>query len=319
MRDAQKRIADGQDGGLLLLAFEQALTAEIEGLRKKAFAAQERFYCFKHQIEDFGRADFRAEVQPERGAAAGTGQEPPRAVKASDGTKVGPAEKTTAGGDQLPKPGAPYLFALLPDGRYRITYAGKGDTLPGLAGLRVVEYLLKQPGKAVGVMAINRALHEGNPRAAGLGDAFAGAGEQRELDGFTADERQPPDPCSQEDLEKAREAVKSLEDQAEKAWTGGEHDKAEELDRKAEVGRKWVRRQERLTARKSRGQPDEHSEVQKVRVKLTNNFANALEKLRTEYGWSELADHLDEQIDRGSEWKYRPVAGVDWLFDAGVC
>jgi hypothetical protein len=57
MRDAEKLFAEGKDGGRLLLAFEQATKAEIEGLRKKAIAAQERFYCFKHQIEDFGRAE----------------------------------------------------------------------------------------------------------------------------------------------------------------------------------------------------------------------------------------------------------------------
>jgi hypothetical protein len=28
-----------------------------------------------------------------------------------------------------------------------------------------------------------------------------------------------------------------------------------------------------------------------------------------------LADHLEEQIDSGAEWKYRSVPGVTWAFD----
>ncbi len=114
------------------------MSAEMERLLKKAQVALDRYSCFKCQIERFGEAGAKAEVPPERDAKAGTGQEP---------ASVEAAARTAAGIDDPPDP-SPNLFARLPDGRYRIAYDGKEDTVPGLAGLRVVEYLLKQPGKA---------------------------------------------------------------------------------------------------------------------------------------------------------------------------
>jgi hypothetical protein len=226
-------------------------------------------------------------------------------------------EGATGGADPATTPR--YLFARLPDGRYRIAYGGKEDTIPGKAGLRVVEYLLKQPGKAAHVLEINRALCEGDPRVAAAAEAFPHSGEQKGLDGFTADALRPTDPCSEEDLEKAKEALQSLDDQAAKARDGGLHQKAEELERQAELARRWIREQETLAARKRRGQPDRDSEVEKVRLKLTNNFTNACKALRIKYGFSELADHLEEQIDRGAEFKYRPAPGVEWAFDPRPC
>jgi hypothetical protein len=56
MRDAEKLLAEGKDGGSLLVEFERAMTAEIEELRRKALAAQDRFYHFKYQIERFAAA-----------------------------------------------------------------------------------------------------------------------------------------------------------------------------------------------------------------------------------------------------------------------
>jgi hypothetical protein len=220
-------------------------------------------------------------------------------------------------GEGNPAAARTYLFARLPDGRYRIAFGTKEETVPMLAGLRVVEYLLKQPGKAVPVLEINRALCEGGPRVAPLEDAFVRSEEREGLDGFSADASWAPDPCSDEALEEVKEAVKSLDDQAARAWEGGEHDKAKELDRQANTGRRWIREQETLAARKRRGQPDQDSAVEKVRVKLTNNFKNACKSLRTKYGLPELADYLEEHIDSGTEWKYRLPPGVAWTFDPG--
>jgi hypothetical protein len=232
-------------------------------------------------------------------------------------TKAGAPEKMTAGVDKQPQTASPNLFARIPGDRYRIAYADREEPVPMLAGLRVVEYLLKQPGTAAHVLDINRALCGEKPRAAGVADVIARAEGVKGLDGFTADALRQPDPCSDEDLESAKEAVKAMEEQAEKAREGGEHDKADELEHKAETARGWIRREETLIARKRRGQPDKDSEVDKVRSKHTNNVTNALEKLRTKYGLPELAAHLDEQIDRGAEWKYRPVPGVEWVFTLG--
>jgi hypothetical protein len=207
------------------------------------------------------------------------------------------------------------LFARLPGNRYQIAFGGKEETVPMLAGLCVVEYLLKQSGTAAHVLEINRTLSEGNPRAVPVEDAFARSEEQKGLDGFTADARQSPEPCSDEDLKKAKEEVKSLEEQAAKAWDGGEHGKAKELDRKVELGHRWIREQERLAVRERRGQLDQNSEVERVRSKWTNNFRNACEALRTKYGLSELADHLERQTETGTEFKYNPVPGIEWAFD----
>jgi hypothetical protein len=218
--------------------------------------------------------------------------------------------------DPAPDPPArPNIFARLPGERYRIRYRNKEETMPMLVGLRVAEYLLKQPEKAAHVLKINRALCEGSPRLAPLEDAFACSEGQKGLDGFGPDASPQPDPCGKEALEEAKQAVKSLDDQAARARDGGEHDKAERMEREADTGRQWIREEEALAERKRRGQPDHDAEVEKVRVRLTNNFTNACNQLRTKYGFPELADHLEEQIDSGTEWKYNPVPGVEWVFE----
>jgi hypothetical protein len=183
----------------------------------------------------------------------------------------------------------------------------------------VVEYLLKQPGKVAPVLEINRALCEGKPRAAAPEDAFARSTEQAGLDGFTADASRPPRTCSGERLGEAREAVQSLEDQAAPAREGGLHAKADELERAAELARKSIREEEMRAARKRRGQSDRGSEVEKVRLKLTNNLTNACVALRTQYDFSELADHLEAQISTGINFKYQPTPGIEWGFDPKPC
>src|SRR5262249_22654877 len=151
-------------------------------------------------------------------------------------------------------------------------WGGKGDTLPGLAGFRVIEFLLKQPGKPAHVLEINRALRKGNPKTAPLEEAFAHSEEGSGLDGFTADASPQQEPCSKQDLEKVKEVVNSLEEQATSAREGGDHQKADQLEQQADTGRKWVREQETLAARKRRGLPDHSSQVEKIRLRLTNNF-----------------------------------------------
>jgi hypothetical protein len=212
-------------------------------------------------------------------------------------------------------PTPPNLFARLSGERYQIRFAGKEEIVPMLAGLQVVQYLIKQPGKAAHVMEINRALYEGNPRAAAIEDAFTRSGEQKAMDGFTSEASRTPDTCSAQELKDAKEALTSLEEQAVQAWEGGEHDKANRLDASVDQTRQWIKEAEALQRRNRRRQPDQGSQAEKVRVKLTNNFTNACDALRARYGLSELADHLEEQIDRGTEFKYRPVAGVEWAFD----
>jgi hypothetical protein len=188
-----------------------------------------------------------------------------------------------------------------------------------LAGLQVIEYLLKQPGKPAHVLAINRAVCDGEPRVAAIEEAFSRSEEQQGLDGFTADAWQSPDPYSEKDLEAAKEALKSLEERAVRAWESGEYDKAEELERSADGARWLIQEEQNLVARKRRGQPDVDAEVERVRVKLTNNFKNACKALRKKYDLPELADHLEAQISRGAEWKYNTVAGVEWAFDPERC
>ncbi len=254
----------------------------------------------------------------EHGAATETGEEVASVAEGPRESKLEPTEKVMAGGVASQEPVSPSLFARLPGDRYRIIFGKKNETVPMLAGLRVVEFLLHQPGKAAHVLEINRAICEGNPRAATIADASARSAGQKGLDGFTPDALQQPDPCSDEDLEEAKELVKSLDDQAAKAREGGEHEKAEKLEDSADTARKWVREQEGVIARKRRGQPSQDSEVETVRIKLTNNFRNACAQLRTKHGFPELAEHLQQQIDRGTEWKYRPVPGVEWAFDPAL-
>jgi hypothetical protein len=218
----------------------------------------------------------------------------------------------TTGGNDLPN-----LFVRLPGNRYRIIYGDKDETVPRLAGLRVVEYLLKQPGKAAYVMTINRAICEGSPVAASATDALTNSEDEKGIDGYAPDEWQSPEPCSEKDLEQAKEAVAALDEQAIKAREGGEHEKAEKLENSASTARQWIREQETLVNRKYREQPSQNAEVEKVRIKLTVNFKNACDSLKQKYGLSELAVHLAKQIDRGIDWKYRPVSGVNWSFDLG--
>jgi hypothetical protein len=313
---AKKRTVGGQNGWRGYRDFEAGLRKEVNRLRDKALAAQARFQCFLYQIAQFGEPGAKAEVRPEGGADAGPREEPERVAPAGGTeTEAGPAATATAEGGNPPAPIPPNLFARLPGNRYRIAFGGKEETVPSLVGLRVVEFLLKQPGKPAHVLDINRALSEGLPRAADIEDAFARSEEEKGLAGFTTDASRQPDPCSKEDLEEVKEALKSLEEQAEKARDGGEHDKADKLERSADTARKWIKEQETLGARKRRGQPDRDAQIEKARVRLKNNFTNACEKLRTEWGLRDLADHLVAQIDSRTEWKYRPVPGVDWAFD----
>jgi hypothetical protein len=123
-----------------------------------------------------------------------------------------------------------------------------------------------------------------------------------------------PHHCSDSELEKAKEAVASLDEQAERARERGAHQEAEELESQAAIGHGWIREHELQAGRKRRRQPDQDSQVVKVGVKLRNNFTHACKQLRTRYGLPELAEHLDEQIDSGVQWNYRPVQGMDWSF-----
>jgi hypothetical protein len=236
-------------------------------------------------------------------------------AEASVSPTAGSRENTSTGAGSAPPPVPANMFVRLPGKRYQIRFGGKQETIPMLTGLQVVEYLLKQPGKAARVMEINRALYEGDPRAAAIEDAFARSGEQKAMDGFTADASRTPDTCSAEKLNEAKETLTSLEKQAVQARERGEHDKADQLDASLNQGRQWIKEQETLRSRRHRGLPALDSQVENVRIKLTNNFSNACKALRKRYGLSELADHLEEQIDSGTEFKYRPVPGVEWAFD----
>jgi hypothetical protein len=150
---------------------------------------------------------------------------------------------------------------------------------------------------------------------ASLEDACARSEETQALDGFTDDALWAPDPYSEETLGQAEEAAEGLDARADEARRRGDFTQAERLENEAERAREVIREQRGLAARKRRGQPDQTAAVEKVRKNLTNNFTNACDKLRTAYGLGELADHLEEQIDRGAEWKYRSVPGVTWAFD----
>jgi hypothetical protein len=292
--------------------FEAGMKKEVERLRGKALAAQERFHCFMYQVAQF-EAEAKAEVRPEGGAATGPREEPARVAAAGE-TEAEPAATATAGGGSPPAPIPPNLFARLSGDRYRIVYGQKDETVPMLAGLQLVEYLLRQPGKAAHVLDINRALSEGNPRAVAIEDAFARSEEEKRPDGFSPDGSWVPDPYSQEDLEQAEQAAEGLDARAAEARKQGRWTEAERLEDDAERTRKVVQEQRSLAARKRRGQPDQDSPTEKVRLKLTKNFKNACESLRMKYGLSELADHLEEQIESGAKWKYRPAPGVEWAF-----
>jgi hypothetical protein len=315
MREADRLTQGGQNGWLGFADFEADVNKEVARLREDALAAQERLDCFTFQVSEFGRAVTPAGPQPERGPSTSTIEELAGAPHVVSATGVTPAKiARSEAHSSLPQASA-NVFARLPRDRYRLIFGGKEETVPMLAGLRVAEYLLKQPGTAAHVLEIGRALSEGHPTAAPREDALARSGEQKGLDGFTADAFQRPDPCSDEDLEKAKEAVESLDEQAAAARARGEHDKADQMEQSVEAGREWIRQQETMASRKRRRQPDQDAEVEKVRVRLTNNFTNACDALRTKYGFRELAEHLETQIDRGAEWKYTPLPGVDWAFN----
>jgi hypothetical protein len=206
------------------------------------------------------------------------------------------------------------LFARLPGNRFLIVFGNKSETLPALEGLRAVEFLLKQPGKAAHILRINWALSETHSRAGSLEAAGARSEESQRLDGFTDDASWAPDPYSEETLRKVEEAVEGLDARAAEARKRGDCIEAERLENEAEQARDLIREQRGLATRKRRKQPDQDSPAERVRSKLTNNFRNALRELRTKYAFPELAAHLEEQIDRGAEWKYRPAPGVDWAF-----
>jgi hypothetical protein len=302
MREADRLFADGKDGGGLLVAFEKAMESEIGRLRTKALAAQERFYCFKHQIDRFGSA--AAEEVP-----SGT-------AEAARETGGGQTQVAITRDGKPPPPTSPNLFVRLPGDRYLIAFDNKQATVPALAGLRVFEYLLKQPGKPAHVLVINRAITEVDLTAATVADALAGSEGEKGLDGFTADALRQPEPCSDEDLARAEETVKDLEERAGEARMRGEtgFDEANRLEGAAERARQWIQENRTLAERKRRGRPDPASAAEVVRIKLTNNCRNALKDLRTKYALPELGAHLEGQIDRGTEWRYRPVAGIDWGF-----
>lgn len=51
-----------------------------------------------------------------------------------------------------------YFFARLPDGRYQVRFNDESDTFAKLEGLRLVEFLLKQPDRKATLRGVNKAL-----------------------------------------------------------------------------------------------------------------------------------------------------------------
>jgi hypothetical protein len=225
-------------------------------------------------------------------------------------------------GVEVPKPTEPpqpeqqpNLFARLPGNRYLIAYGGKQETVPRLAGLRVLEFLLEQYGKKAHVMEINRAVYEGIATAAGIEDALARSEERKGLEGFSPDGPWEPDPYSEEALQQAEQAVQGLEARAGEAQKRGDYNTAKRLEDEAERAKKLIQDHRRLASGKRRWQPDQYSPTENVRIKLTNNYTNACKALRAKYNLPELADHLEQHIDSGTEWVYWPLPGVEWAFD----
>jgi hypothetical protein len=298
--------------GNLLVMHRDEFRGVVESTRRITGALAGRLLASGAEVK-------AADARSDRSAATAGGEESARVAEPADGTNADPVKEATRPVHDSPEHFAPNLFVKQGGNRYLLAFGSRRETVPALAGLLVAEYLLKQPGKAAHVLEINRALCDGNPRAAAREDAFAQSTEQAGLDGFTADASRPPNPCSEGRLGEARELVQSLEDQATAARAGGLHERAEELEHAAELARKSIREQETLAVRKRRGQSDRDSEVEKVRLKLTNNLTNACKALRTRYGFSELADHLEAQIDSGTNFKYRPTPGIEWSFDPKPC
>jgi hypothetical protein len=253
------------------------------------------------------------------GAANAAGEEPASTAGATQEMKAGSEQKAMTGRGELPAPISPNRFARQSGNRILIVFGNKSETLPMLEGLRVVEFLLKQPGTAAHVLRINLALSGTHSRAATLEAAGARSEESQGLDGFTDDASWSPDPYSEEALRQAEEAVEGLDARAAEARKRGKCTEAERLENEAELAREMIRKQRVLATRKRRGQPDQAAAVEKVRVKLTNNLTNAYKALRTRYDLSELADHLEAQIGTGINFKYQPTPGIEWSFDPKPC
>jgi hypothetical protein len=233
--------------------------------------------------------EFEAAAQP-RHLAAGAEEVPSCTAEAARETGGGQTQVAITRDGKPPPPTSPNLFVRQPGNRYRIAFSGKEETVPMLAGLRVAQCLLKQPGKAAHVLVINRAIIERDLTAATVADALAGSEGEKGLSGFTADASLQPEPCSDEDLAKAEELVKGLEERAIEARMRGEtgFDVANRLESEAERARQWIEEQRILAIRKRRGQPSQNSQVELVRSKLTKNFKNACQALRTKYNLPEL-------------------------------
>jgi hypothetical protein len=260
--------------------------------------------------------EFEAAAQLHRGASDGKVQEAASTAEAAPDTDAGSAQQTMVGGGRPAPPIPLNLFARLPSGHYLIGFGGKQRTVPMLKGLRLVEYVLKQPGTAAHMLEINRALSEGHPRAAPLEAACARSGESRNLDGFTDAAWWAPEPYSEEALRQAEEAVDGLEARAAESRNRGDCAEAGRLENEAERARELIREHRGQARRLRRGQPGQRAQCERVRVKLIKNFTYACMKLREDYGMPELVAHLEEQIEKGTKWKYRPVPGVEWAFDS---
>jgi hypothetical protein len=197
------------------------------------------------------------------------------------------------------------VFARLPDGRYRIEYAGRQDTVPGYKGLDLIRYLLRQPNKRHGLLAINRDLYadEVPPGKMEWNDED---GDRPGLpQGNTVAERPQAESLDAASMRKIEEEIARLNEQIQTLRANGDGEQQiPEIEKQIQTAIDY------LNKHRSKLSP----ELEKVRKRLHKNLKNAYRHIEAA-GLIELAKHLKEHInyDNGAYLYHSPTS--DWSFE----
>ena len=212
---------------------------------------------------------------------------------------AGPGDKNAT--SPLVKPS--HLFARLSDGRYKIRFGMEGDVFPGLEGLRLIEYLLKQPETRVDLLKINLDLYAERTRPE-ASTSPANWGEMGESVDVRC--RNPSSALPADMVERIKEELATREEWRREAEQLGDSEKATKHRIAAETARTYLEHPESFD---SAG-----NEREKIRTKLAKNTANALKALR-KAGLNSAADHFHNAINYGEgTWTYHQPSGISWDF-----
>ena len=172
-----------------------------------------------------------------------------------------------------------------------------------MEGLRLIEYLLKQPETRVELLKINLDLYaeRTGPKASTSPADWAEMGESVDVRW-----RNPSSSLPAEMVERIKEDLVNHEQWAREAEQLGDSKKATQLRKEAETARTYLERPESFD---SAGDKRE-----KIRTKLANNKANALKALK-KAGLNSAADHFHNAITYGEgAWTYHQPSGISWDF-----